>query len=361
LNNLFGDDKQKMEYFKPVSYKIIEKGYSVLLIDKDPKWVLPSACFSVGFYADPKEVLKYGPNGLHFAEHILWNMIAKNILQRTNASTFSGGEMAVYGTCMEANLREAMTQFFEGLIDMAECKLSRQMREVFKIEQQRVSCETSFMQEGTSTTDHPQEHMFVFNTDMIHAAFSPDYVWKILLDECELGRIIIVAHCKMLDEDTALFEKMAAKFEAAWNNRKKSLPEKIPLPVYYAPPYSMFTNGRKEESKTLVRYENDMNPIERVIMRAELGLSNSPYIFGENVPLGWNPTDSTLASKDLQYLIEWYDQYFSIPLLVSFSGPFEEEWIADLHSKKPGQLVKKYRGSAISKFLKTVEERKKKI
>jgi hypothetical protein len=340
-----------MEDLKPIKHTLIERGLAALIIDKGPNWIIPSACLSVAFYADPKEVLKYGSNGLHFAEHILWNMTAKESLYQSNASTFSTGEMAVYGLCEERDLSSSMTSFFEGLIDMAKCKLSKKMKSVFVIEQRRVTCETERMQEESAFQKEENEKMFIFNTDMIRSQYSPDYIWKILLEECKIGKVIVMAHCRVSDADIHLFEDLAGKFNAAWDERKKFSPKTVLLPTYYAPPFSMLSGIRSSRSSPphTVVFDDSVNPIERTIISLEVSHETRSYPFAVDInrPVPRLPTP---RSKNLKYVFLFDDPYFAVPILAAYSGSLKEEWIDDLYTKAPGALVKKYSASAVEKM-----------
>ena len=355
------------EGLKTVKHRIIEKGHSVLLIDEDPQWIIPSACMSVAFYANPKEVLKYGSNGLHFAEHILWNMIARNNLRQTNASTFNTGEMAVFGICLENEFASSMTAFFNGLLDLSECKLSTSMRSTFITEQRRVTCETDFMQETSfaSEVKREREKMFIFNTDMVKAQYSPDYVWKILLEECTLGKVVIMAHCHLKDEDIHLFEELAGKFQKAWDGREKFIPKKVLLPVYHAPPFSMFQpdrHGSRANASSLraqsepssnqsegfeIVYDDSIGPIERAIISTGLSPKRSPYLFSVDVHVGIAAL-SSIKQVYLKSAYYWADPYFAMPILTSYQGALKQEWVDDLYSKSAREIVKKYDKKAIT-------------
>lgn len=349
-----------MDDLKTTKYRIVEKGHSTLLIDENPHWAIPMAFFSIAFHSDPHEVLKYGSNGLHFAEHILWNMIANNNLRRTNATTFSTGEMAVYGACLEEEFRKALEGFYGGLADLAMCKLSPRMKMTYKIEQRRVTCETSLMAEESSWCQTGErEKMFVFNTDLLQSQFSLDYVWKILLEECKLGRIIVMANCHVSEEDINRFEGIADKFNELWEARLKHVPKKVPLPVYYAPPFSLFEQEPSQgsrERKSLV-FSDDINPIERMIISTMGGVSHGgyPYLFSVDLH-GHLSRSSDASAENLRYRYRWSDPFFAAPVLSSYSGQISKEWVDDLYSKSPKSVFAKYNKSASLKLREAAEK-----
>lgn len=368
-----------MDALTPIKHKVIECGYAVMLIEEDPKWIFPTASFSVAFHSDPNTVLKYGSNGLHFAEHILWNMIANGTLQQTNASTFSTGEMAVYGSCTAEALRASMEKFFSGLMDLAKCNQSKEMRKTYEIEQRRVTCETSHMRESSMSAGG-REKMFVFNTDMVRSKFPVEYVWKILLEESALGRVVVMAHCHVEDEDQRLFSRLANEFTKAWDERHKFVPKSVKLPLYFAPPYSMLCDERTKEEETKFAFPDDVNPIERVIIALAEHATLSPYPFSMGIRTRSHGMrrhrDRKLVGRAIVSYLEFEDPYFAIPLLSSYRGPLSRRpldasaehspppgsdprggdeatdaavWLDDLYSLSPQRIVTKYYDAAMDK------------
>ncbi|MFA5091212.1 MAG: hypothetical protein WC483_01050 [Candidatus Paceibacterota bacterium] len=323
-------------------YRVIEEGHAALLIEEKPKWILPSACLSAAFYADPIEVLKYGSNGLHFAEHILWNVTAKGVLHHTNASTFSTGEMAVYGSCLEANLSDAMRHFFGGLTDIASASL-KTSPSMYAIEQRRVSCETSHMHETTGRADSEQSRMFVFNTDLVRSEYPIDYVWRILLDECQLGKVIVMANCAVSDETIALFVSLAKEFSAAWDDRKKHVKKSIPLPLYHAPPFSFFDAKRATDDDSFVfKFGEEFSPIERVVAMALMQGNSSPYAFAITVA---EARRRESGARDLAATYDWNDPFFAVPILASYGGgggKIDPAWVDELYSYSAKELYKRH-------------------
>lgn len=340
---------------KKVKHKIYETPHAVLLVEEDPKWQIPSAFFCVAFYADPIEVMKYGSNGLHFVEHVLWNMIARDCLHQTNASTFSSGPMAVYGVCLENEFRHALEHFLGGLIEAAQSKLTPELSAVTRIEQRRVSCETQIMQETSYRRKEASEKMFVFNPDMIRAKYPFDYVKKILLEECQLGKVIVMAHCKIGEDDIQLFQKLGEAFSTAWDRRAKFAPKKVLLPTYYAPPFSMLRGCPSEggDNMTTIVYDDKINPIERLVLFAEYGYGGSPFPFAIDIDkraMIQVTKPAKKKSRRFKYAVPWPDQYFAVPLLASYSGKLEEDWVNDLYTMSPGALERKYSKHALTKL-----------
>lgn len=400
---------------RPIRHKVIERGYSVLLIEQAEakskavdgaatNWIIPSAYICVAFHSNPRSVLRYGSNSLHFAEHVLWNMTARDVLHRSNAATFGSGEMAVYGMCLERELASAMTYFFDGLIAATQCRLSPTMRERIEIEQRRVTCETSHMSERSVLAVSEKWRMFVYNTDIARSEYPIDYVWKVLLEECRLGRVVVMAHCRVSAEDVLLFERLADNFQRAWDGRaaayaKHSVASKakpLPLPTYYAPPFSMLgstivhrssrssrgssaadmqRSKRSKRSKprtiaitpwqeccnratdTVVHlFEDDVNPIERLIIQSVLQLEASPYIFSieltpESIELLRSVvSQQRLPKRHLRYSYSPYCQYFAVPLLAAYSGGVDSAWIDDLYNLSPDQIEDKYSKPALARL-----------
>jgi len=333
--------------YAPIRHRIVQTENTILLIEEDPKWEIPSAYFSIAFKADPVSVLKYGGNGLHFAEHILWNIVTggEMRLRHTNATTYSSGEMAVYGMCLESEFSSTLRGFFSRLIDMASAKWTSRLGSVFKIEQRRVTAETSGMAER-SVGHHPSRRMFVYNTDMIRSEYSHEFVWRILLDECKLGRIVIMAHCKVSGEDVAAFEKLSREFTDRWNERGKRIAKKIPLPMYFAPPFS-FIEHATSERPIVVPLDSIPNPIERAIIGSHLSLFGPPYFIAATT-MRWvvKRIQKEFSAAYLQWSLAFYDPFFVVAVLSLYRGRVEEEWVNDLYRLSGRGLLEKYGDSA---------------
>ena len=341
---------------KPIRHRIVECGHAVLLIEKEPNWSIPSARFSVCFRADPKGVLKYGANGLHFVEHIVWNVIANGTLKRTNASTYSTGEMAVYGNCCEKDFDEGVTRFLGGLTALSKATIPKEYANTFIIEQRRVACETYMMTEQTSRSRGEQGKMFVYNSDMVRSQYSFDYVWHILLGECMLGRVVVMAHCHISAESVKLFESLATEFTRAWDARGKKVEKPVALPYYYVPPFSMLT-GRKKKTggpkRTLkIPLGDDLNCVESAVVLALLNPSSSPYPFvasAESEEAALQRLEDRKTGLDTRY--DFADPFFAAEILSGRSGTISEEMLADLYSWDSKQLMHKYGRSAAKKLI----------
>lgn len=209
----------------------------------------PKIRFYVGFWADPSKVLKYGSNGLHFAEHILWNMINRRYsLENSNASTYASGEMFVFGEAPSADFVKSSTEFVGAMKALAERKMTKQfIRTRYKVEQKRVTSETYWMDDG----GYKGTQMFLANSDLKEGSFDLEYFWRIMLDESVLGRIVIVMTQEPSDEQVGHFRKISSAFTTSWDGRVRKTRKKLKCPMFRFPPISLFANF--ENDKKLAR------------------------------------------------------------------------------------------------------------
>lgn len=305
---------------------VINVGHSSLIIEPEPKWRIPTACFYVAFYADPVSVLRYGANSLHFAEHVLYNLTTKNLI-RANATTYNGGEMCAFGVALEADVPSKMDTFYTGLIKMARCEADPK---IFSVEQRRVTCETIDVR---GASDRLFGRMFEFNPDMVHSEFPEAYVWNILLKECMLGRVVVVAHCHIESVVIEEFRRLASDFEEAWKKRKDCLPTVLSLPMYYAPPFS-FLSGFIEPY-VAIPFTDNFDPIDRMLASSNL--------FGFVYYRQRNATKPYISVPDNT------DQYYFVPALSSYPGPIKAKWVDEMkwtsafeiYRKRKDELTKK--------------------
>lgn len=338
------------------THDLIEVGKSLLIIEKNPKWKVQTAHFSILFDTDPKKVLQYGPNGLHFTEHILWCVINDHYqFQHTNAVTYGTGEMGMYGIAPSSDIEKAINGFYDAMEYLVAAKMTKSLRAIYKNEQRRVTAETYMSVESTHNPGSTSR-MFTYNTDLIRSDYPPDYMWNILLGECDLQKICIIAHCEVSKKAKELFEKRAATFQSKWENRGKNL-RKVVKPMFYAPAISQFRSGpsvRREETR-VVSLKSIINPIERAIIIDQLGVDWCMYYLKADIPERQLKSIPKTSPKWILQSLDFSDQYFIAPILVSSGEGLTAEWIDDLHSMDANGLVKKYSKSALSELRKLIK------
>lgn len=306
---------------------------------------------SVAFHADPIEVLKYGSNGLHFAEHILWNMTAAGVLHHTNATTFSSGEMVVFGSCFQNDLPFSMKHFFDGLIDLARCNMTKKITGIYPIEQKRVSHETNRINQHSLESRGPTDKMFIFNTDIVRSQYPIEYVWKILLEESRIGKVVVMANCSVSDKTIALFTSLANEFSTAWDQRGKRVRKTIALPLYHAPPFSMFHEDSLPPPM-VIKYGElgvEFSPIERMIIASSSWGMATPYVFSVTL-YDPPPYKRDHDGENLRRIYDWDNPFFTMPLLVSYEGSIDPKWVNELYSRSPNEIFSDHAESAVQKL-----------
>jgi hypothetical protein len=325
---------------------VVNVGNSCLIIEKEGSWTFPLTNFFVIFDSNPMETLKYGPNGYHLAEHILWNLISlDHKFIHSNASTFSSGEMIVYGNAHRTDFSRALKSFYAGLTLASRRGWNGKIQKMFHIEQKRVTSETNQMEER-SVMNTDGTRMFTYNPDILLNEYPPDYVWDILLQSARLGHIFVQSQHPLTEEEIALFKAEAGSFEEAWKKRAQSQASKIPM--FFAPPISLLMGVTKPE--VLLSFDQISNPIERTIilktLKANINQFNMKGSFDKS------------AIKHLcspKYDDDRNERFFLSTALSGTTGPIEEEWVNDLLGLTDEEIVKKYGPSAMASFKKALK------
>lgn len=353
-------------------------GKSVLIVEKsDGGFQFPLVNFTVVFDSEPVEALKYGPNGLHLAEHVLWNMISlSHRFIHSNASTFSSGEMVVFGDAYRADYRKALESFYDGLIKMTKGKMVGKMRAIYRTEQKRVTAETNFMVERSEAFGD-EAKMFVYNPDILMNEYPPDYVWRLLLHDSRLVRVFVSMQGGVSNEELDLFRELAGQFEEAW--RKRAAIKESKLPMFYAPPISLLMNGgcvpvlgpaekrRRKTKKTDDCQDDDddeiqisldrvANPIERSIILSSFDANINHYNFKGAFERKKLRGFMEEGAVKLLYSVDREERFFMVVALAGASGPIRAEWVTDLLDLSDEELVKKYGKSALKSFEKLLDE-----
>ena len=336
-----------------------------LIVDTRDERIVPVIDFSIIFDSDPRDVLKYGPNGLHLAEHVLWNLISmKYRFLNSNASTYPTGEMWVYGSAYRTDYTKALNSFFDGLTQLAECKLGTELRKIYRTEQRRLTAETSCISDYSHEDGwHEDSTMFVYNADMARGEFPHSYVWQILLKEAKLAGIYIQSGVKLTGEELALFKKRAEAFTKAWQAR--SPPKSHTFPMFYAPPLSYLTGDAKHADDVLLSLESILNPIERELISYTFNIYVNDFIFKCKIPRELYDK-LTNKSKRVKALERFRTQaglsaakiYFRhrFPITICGTGDMpKEEWVRDMMTLTPRKLAKKYYQGAEENFLKLLD------
>lgn len=346
-----------------MSYTVETEGSSTMIIEKDPAWRFKTAEFHILFDTDIHSVIKYGPNGLHFAEHILWNAInARQRLAHTNAVTYGTGEMALFGICTEADLPTTIEGVYGALIELAKGNMTHTLISKYQVEQRRVSAETSGTDEG-SRPGGVEHRMFTRNSDLIRSSFQMSYFWRILLEECNLRRAILTCHCSVSMAAMTAFKAKAKELDAEWHRgRARVLAESktpLPIPKFFAPPVSWLA---REPGKIprLVSLDPIKNPIEKMLLSIRYGNNSGAYC------IKIRTTDSALRriSRDDSYDrsgLGDYDlehQYYASPILASTSVgvDIKIEWVEDLYALTPENLIRKHWSTARAGMIRLVSE-----
>jgi len=332
----------ELDHLRPMNFKVVERGHVVLLIETVGKWVVPRVSFAIAFKSHPRKIINYGGNGLHFAEHVLWNVLASDTLDRSNAITFWTGEMGVYGMCPIDRYEFSIKRFIGGMTMIANGDIPIHQKR-YAIEQQRVTCET------TDALDYAarrtSEKMFVYNTDMMRAEFPMEYVKRILLEECELGRIVITSNHQLTDGMISLFESLSDTFNTAWDTRKQRLGKPPPIPIYGPPPISLISGVR--HPLVYIEFDDTFNIAERVIIYGSFHSDSPGYPFGMEIPPHYK-----LEIERCNYgeAFDITNPFFLDWIVPAMRGHIDEESINDLCSMKPSEVIEKYGASAKKKW-----------
>lgn len=334
---------------RKVNYTVINTKHALLLIDKKPEWEIPSAHFHISFYADPMQVLKYGPNGLHYAEHVLWNVINRRYqFDGTNASTGSGGQMSFFGDCKEGEFGKAMKGFFDGLMDAAKGKENKDIKAMMMKEQRRVTIETNQVQRMAYSVGANME-MFLYNTDLLNGEYPTKYVWKILLEECKLGRAVIIAHCAVSEGEITKFKELSSAYGEAWSKVPLAVQKEVKLPMYYAPPISTLRDSSIGPWNLPSSYPSAIdlsfidNPIVKGIVYSSIMRFESQYPYVGTLSKWLVAKLKKSRKPKLDGALFWdQDQFFHAPLLTTMPGTIKAEWANDLVSLPEKSLIQKY-------------------
>jgi hypothetical protein len=204
--------------------------------------------------------------------------------------------------------------------------------------------------------------MFTRNSDLLCANFSPDYFWKILLEECSLRRITITCHCAVDKATEEFFHQQAALLEAAWakgRERAVGMDKKgaLPIPMYFSPPISWLCQGPTRPSR-LVSLDLIENPIEKAMLLLRYSESPGEYcikIRTTNAMLKKIRKDDAFDSS-LFGNYELEKQYYAGPIIISTTPGVEikSEWVNDLYELSPSDLTRKYWASAKANMIKLI-------
>lgn len=353
------------------NFKIYQSKYAALLIGNPEILNIPCAHFEICFSSNVREILKYGSNGLHFSEHILWNVISRGLkehinLSKSNASTYATGEMGAYGICEEEELPQKLKDFFEALYSLIQIKFPKEINRVYKIEQRRVTAETFGRNTISNRNVYPISGMFNFNPELIQSNYLPDYVWKILLEECELGKIIIMALCDISEKTIKDFENYSKKFDELWDNRSKYISQiKCDLPMYYAPPFSMIE--LIDHNISIAKIDlSDLNPIQKIMIEQDnifYTYSFNSYIYLENendLSKKINKIKRSIQKNNDRYL-DYLDLNRRTPfsfckILSSYRRDIKKKWVDELYDTSFNVLKKKYSSKNNEKILNALEK-----
>jgi len=335
--------KQVATQKKGTRYEVYNEGYASLCIEKNAKWLYPCVHFHVLFKAKFTDALKYGANGLHFAEHILWNIVREEYeLSNSNASTFYNGDMSLYGEAPSHDYEKALGALFKGMNRVATKVITPYMRRRYILEQKRITSET--IDGWSEYIMNPYYGMFIFNPDTINNDYPEDYMWNVLLEESRLVRILIIAHCDIDRKGIDLFHKLAKRFTKLWGERDKRV-TKPRLPMFHAPPISYITNNSYKEPMKLVPLESIENPIIRTIVGGSIGAA-SAYVV--DTITNASSLKDTQIFDDALWMLDQSWRFYPAPLLVSIDSktPLQAEWIEELYNVEKKELIKRYKKKA---------------
>lgn len=249
---------------KGIQHDVYNEYECTMAVMRGVKWRIPMVQFVIVFDTDPVSVLKYGPNGLHFVEHLLWVIINSHYqFIHTNAMTSDSGEMNAFGISVGSDINVAMDAFFDGLQELFSVKMTKKMKQIYTTEQRRVTAET-FFETGGGVKRGASGGMFTYNTDLLRSEYPADYAWAILLEECHLQRILINVHSDLPNGTVAQFQKRSVGFHEKWSARSIPPSKKVKLPMFYAPAFSDFriTPDRKH----IISLRDISNPIIRLLV-----------------------------------------------------------------------------------------------
>lgn len=222
-----------------IDYEIIDEPKLTLLELKNSEdLVLKEHKFRIIFDSNPSEVLKYGPNALHFFEHIFYGIVSKAMKTKEgNASTFATGSMDYYFVGESKDIETNINAFFEGLNNGITYDTYNNIKEEMRIEQKRVMSEIKHninKQLASSIT------MFKLNPEIYRGEFNPNYLWNILIGYCQVVKICLVAHHKLTNSQKDLFISQGKSFLSKWKKFNKSHLKPVEIPYYNIFPLSEF-------------------------------------------------------------------------------------------------------------------------
>jgi len=305
-----------------MEYDVVNEGKCLLLKQRNPEWVIKSAYFSIAFTTEPDEVLDMGSNGLHYLEHILFNVIHdKGDYFTGNASTFDDGTMTFFFICENTTFDANVTAFFDGFESALDPKNYKKFKPLYKREQRRVTTEVAKMPDIGEVP-----LMFARNPELYKGKYSGDFIWNILLHKCKLEKVLVMAHCNVSKEVEKTFVRRAKQFNEKWSNRGKiELPDPpIPYttvfpPSYIQPAVQSIEKALKEPVKTTISLRHIDNPIVRLIIMSTIesvnGTWNStPYLFRIHLKTNQKKLplkifDVTPRSGEMQYY--WANMFLS--------------------------------------------------
>lgn len=337
-----------------MEYEVINSGHCTLLKQKDPKWKIKSFYIGIGFTTDPKSVLKFGPNGLHYTEHILYNVLAQNCdFFDGNASTYEDGTMTFYFIAEESTMKSNMTNFFKNFLSIFNPKNYPKLNFLYKREQRRVTSETSKMPDEDGVP-----LMFSRNPEIYMNKFPMEYVWNIILRECKLEKVLMMAHCDMSKEMTEYFASQSAKLSSEWDKRYEIEipPTSIPYTTI-APPsmlgfkYMTKTKILEEEPTKEIHLSNIEDPVTRLIVLSTIENSSkasteNPYLF--RVFLKGKVKEGLTVFDISPDKLE--DQYYWSTYFLSMGDNVKAEHVHDLMNLDPKSMMKKY-GKDAKKYI----------
>jgi len=338
--------------FHKLEYSVTSKGPCLLLIQKEPKWKIPSNYFGIAFTSDPKRVLNYGSNGLHYLEHILFNIInSKCDFFDGNAATYDDGTMIFYFIGEEDALESNLDNFFAALISVLDPKNHSKYGKLYKREQRRITTEVSDMPDVSVVST-----MFSRNPEIYLGDYPREYIWYILLRECRLEKILLMAHCKC--NIASKFTKYAEQFEKLWDQRMNIELPKSTIPYTAIMPPSLVMNKQvdtvdlalKASEECIIDLRTIDNPIIRMIIHSSLFHAStmyvsSPYLF--DIKCKDIKPKIKLRIYDLTLCMKGY-QYFLADIFMSSGSNITEKEINDIIKLSPPELLKKYGKNAKS-------------
>lgn len=203
-----------------IDYNILQSEKITLLELKNSNKIdIKRHKFRIIFDSKPEDVLKYGPNSLHFFEHIYYGIVSKEMkVKDGNASTFGTGAMDYYFIGESADIDKNIDGFFRGLNRGIDFETYKNIKEEMRIEQKRVMSEIKhyYNKELSNSIS-----MFKINPDIYKGEFDYKCLWNILVGYCKIQKICLISHHELSQAQKTLFMNSAEKFLNKWNDMTK--------------------------------------------------------------------------------------------------------------------------------------------